>query len=166
MRADTRPSLLSTILHSYARDLRRWTSGVVTGYALAFGLILAGALSTLVALGVGAGAAFHAIEMHHGSFVAYAVVGGFFLVLGLIGLIAGRLLLQRPMAAVPRPRRQVEILKRSIAVPVVTRQISTSRPGAALHADSTTQALAGAAAVMLLVWIATSRFSRRRPASN
>lgn len=139
-------------------------SGLVTGYALASGLILVGALSILVALGVGAGAAFHGVEMHHSSFVAYAVVGGFFFILGLIGLIAGRLLLRRPMAVVPRPRRQAEMLKRSTTVPIVTRLISTSRPAAA-HADSTTQALAGAAAVILVAWIATSHFSRR-PEAN
>jgi hypothetical protein len=162
MRANAGPSSISLIARSYIADLRRWIGQLVTGYALAGGVMLAGAVFLVVAVGVGVAAGFHAIELHYGIWIAYAVIGGGFLLLGLLGLVAGQVLLKRPAPAMPRPGRQADMLKRSIAVPVAARLIAGSRTGAGAGADSTTRALAVASVVMLVGWVAASRF-RRRP---
>ncbi|WP_249144177.1 hypothetical protein [Bradyrhizobium lablabi] len=133
---------------------------LATGYALALGLMLMGLISLVIAVGVGVAAAFHVIEVRYGAPLAYGVVGGLFLVLGIAGLLVGRGLLKRSAPPVPRPRRQADMLKRAVAVPVAARLISTSRM-ARVQADPVTQALAAAAAVTLVGWIAASRFKRR-----
>ncbi|WP_229165223.1 hypothetical protein [Bradyrhizobium altum] len=160
MRANTRPSPFSLIVRSYLADLRQWTGHLVAGYALACGFMLAGGVSLVIAIGIGVDAAFRALEMRYDIWIAYATIGGAFLVLGLLGLVMGRLLLGHPAPAVPRPSRQVDMLKRAIAVSAAARLIATSRPGGG-SADTTTQALAAAAAAMLIGWFAASRFRRR-----
>lgn len=162
MRANSRRPSISLILRSYLVDLRRWIGRIVTGYALAGGFLLAGALAVLVAIGVGVAAAFYAIQLRYGVWIAYAAIGGAFLVSGLFGLGTGSVLLNRPAAALPRPHRQADMLKRSIAVPVAARLIARSRAGAGASADTTTQALAAGAAVLLVGWMAASWF-RRKP---
>jgi hypothetical protein len=92
MRATARPSLLSLVLHSYAVDLRKWGTRLVTGYAVAVGVMLAGAIFIIVAAGIGVAAAFHFLETRYGAPVAYGALGGVFLVLGLAQLLTGRLM--------------------------------------------------------------------------
>ncbi|MTV13090.1 MULTISPECIES: hypothetical protein [Bradyrhizobium] len=164
MRVNTRPSSLSLIFRSYVADLRQWLGRLVTGYALACTFMLVGAVSLLVAIGIGVAAAFHAIEVHYGIWIAYAAIGGVFLLLGILGLVAGRVLLARPAPAVPRPGRQADMLKRAIAVPVAARLIATTRTGAGGSVDPTTRALAAGAAIMLVGWFAASRTARQRDA--
>jgi len=166
MRANTRPASVSLIFRSYVQDLRQWIGHQASGYALACGFLLAGALSLVVAAGIGSAAAFHALELRYGVWAAYAVVGGAFLVLGLVGLLAGRVVLARPAPAMPQPSRQVDMLKRAVAVPVAARLIAVSRTGAMAKADPTTQVLAAGAAVMLVGWFAASRFRRRPEAAQ
>nr|QIG97366.1 hypothetical protein G6P99_36630 [Bradyrhizobium sp. 6(2017)] len=161
MRANARPSL-SLIAQSYLADLRQWIERLVTGYALACGFMLVGAVSLLVAIGIGGAAAFHAIDLRYGIWIAYAAIGGVFLLLGLLGLGTGRGLLARPAPAAPRSGQQADMLKRAVAVPVAARLIATSRSGAGVNADPTTQVLAAGAAVMLIGWFAVSRFKRPR----
>ncbi|QOZ25123.1 hypothetical protein [Bradyrhizobium sp. CCBAU 51753] len=160
MRPNTGPSSISLIVRSYVTELRQWIGRLVTGYALACGFMLVGAAFVLVAAGVGVAAAFHAIELHYGIRIAYAAIGGGFLLLGLSGLVMGQMLFKRPAPPLPRPTRQADMLKRSIAVPVAARLIAGSR--AAGGVDTTTRALAAAAAVMLVGWVAASRL-RRKP---
>ncbi|WP_244485048.1 hypothetical protein [Bradyrhizobium tropiciagri] len=160
MSAKTRSSVLSLIFRSYLADLQQWIGQMVTGYALTCSFMLIGAVSLVIAMGVGVAAAFHAIEVRYDIWIAYAVIGGAFLLLGFAGLIVGRALLARPAPSVPLPSRQADMLKRAIAVPVAARLIATSQTGAS--ADATTQALAAGAAVLLVGWFAASRF-RRRP---
>ena len=161
MRPLTQRSTLTLALHSYARDVRGWITGRVTSYLVAYGLIAAGAISLLVAIGFGIGAVFYLIETHYGVRTAFAATGGFFLALGLIGLVAGRVMLSRSAPPVPRPRRQMEMVKRAIAAPVATRLILGSSASGAGRADPVTQSLAAAAAVLLVGWIVAGRFKRR-----
>lgn len=101
---------LNQALHSYAADVRKWVANTMTGYAVAFGLILIGAISIVLTIGIGVAAAFHFIEVQYGVYVAYGVIGGASLLLGGAALLAGRMLLKRPPAPVPRPRRQTDML--------------------------------------------------------
>jgi hypothetical protein len=164
MPVNTRPPSLSLIFRSYLADLRQWLGRLVTGYALACGVMLVGAVSLLVAIGIGVAAAFHALEAHYGIWIAYAAIGGVFLLLGILGLVVGRVLLARPAPAVPRPGRQADMLKRAIAVPVAARLIASNRTGAGRSVDPTTRALAAGAAIMLVGWFAASRARRQRDA--
>ncbi|MCA1399392.1 phage holin family protein [Bradyrhizobium sp. BRP56] len=157
-------SSLSLIFRSYLADLRQWMTRLVTGYAFACSFMLAGAVSLLIAIGIGVGAAFHALEMHYDIWIAYAAIGGAFVLLGILGLVMGRVLLARPAPAVPRPGRQADMLKRAIAVPVAARLIATTRTGAGASVDPTTRALAAGAAIMLVGWFAASRARRQRDA--
>jgi|GEM_PF-6636211 len=161
MSADSPSSLLSLIFRSYLAELRRWIGQVMTGYALACAFMLVGAVSLLIAIGIVVAAGVHALEVRYDIWIAYAVVGGAFLLLGLLGLALGRAILARPAPAVPRPARQADMLKRAIAVPVAARLIATSRSARGTSLDATTQALAAGAAVLLIGWFAASRFSRR-----
>jgi hypothetical protein len=162
MSANSLSSSLSLIFRSYLADLRHWTGQMMTGYALTCGFMLVGTVSLLIAIGIGVAAGFHALELRYDIWIAYAVVGGAFLVLGILGLTAGRVLLARPAPALPRPSRQADMLKRAIAAPVAARLITTSQSAAGTRADTTTQALATGAAVLLLGWFVASRV-RRRP---
>jgi len=159
----TQPSSLGPILRSYVADLRTWIGRLLTGYALACGLMLAGAIFIFIAIGFGVGAGFHFIEVRYGLGVAYGTVGGAFLMLGLAGLLAGRLLVKRPAPALPRPHRQADMIKRSIVAPVAARLMFSSRTGPGT--DPVMRAAAVGAAVILLGWIAASRF-RREPGTD
>lgn len=161
MGANSRPSSLSLIVRSYLGDLRQWIGHLVTGYAVACAVMLVGAVSLGIGIGAGVAAAFHALEVRYDIWIAYAVLGSTFLVIGLAGLVAGRALLARPAPEVPRPTRQADVLKRSIAAPVAARLIAASRSGTAAGVDPTTQALAAGAAIMLVGWFAASRLRRR-----
>lgn len=157
MRVNSRPSSLSLIVSSYLADWRRWIGRRVTGYAIACGFLLMGAVSLLVAIGVGIATGFHALEMRYGIWIAYAAIGGAFLLLGLLGLVIGRALLARPAPQMPRGSRQADMLKRAVAVPIAARLIATSRSGS----DTTTKAMAAGAVILLAGWFAASRFRRR-----
>ena len=160
MRANTRSSVIGSILHSYATELGTWVRCRATRYGTACGIMVAGAISILIAVGVATAAAFHFIELRYGISVAYGTTGGFFFLLGLAGLLGGHLLLKNSAAPLPRP--QADMLKRSIAVPVAARLLSSGASlGAAGRADPATQALAAGAAIMLVGWIVASRIGRR-----
>jgi hypothetical protein len=118
------PSFLALAIRSYVADLRKWFGGMMRRYELAIGLLLAGAIALIVAIGVGISATFHIIEVRYGIWGAYVAVGGFFLTLGLITLLAGTAMLKRPLPSVPRPHRQVDTLKRSVVMSISARFLS------------------------------------------
>lgn len=152
-RASSRASP-SALLRSYITELNRWAAKIATGYALAAAIIVAGALSIAVALGIGMAALFHWLEAHYGPYVAYGTLGGLFLLGGIVSVIIGLRLLSRPLPPVPRPHRQARALRRAIVAPAVSRALTTVYVGNGTRPDKVTQALAGAAAVTLLGWIA------------
>ena len=150
----------SALLRSYMAELNRWAAKIATGYALATAILVAGVFSIAVALGIGVAALFHWLEVHYGPYVAYATLGGLFLLGGIAGFVIGLRLLRRPLPPLPRPRRQVRALKHAIAAPAVSRALSTVYVGNGTRPDKVTQALACAAAVTLLGWIAASYVQR------
>jgi hypothetical protein len=151
---------LSALLGSYIAELNRWAGKIATGYALATASLVAGALSIAVALSIGAAALFHWLEAHYGPYVAYGTLASLFLLGGIASLTIGLRLLGQRIPPVPRPRRQARAIKCAIAAPAVARALTTVYAGRATRADNVTQALAGAAAVALLGWIAASYVPR------
>jgi hypothetical protein len=150
----------SALLGSYLAELKRWVAKIATGYVLAAVMLVAGALSIAVALGVGAAALFHWLEVRYGPYAAYGTLGGLFLFGGIAGLFIGLQLLKRPAPPVPTPHRQARALQRAITTPAVARTFTTVYAGNRDRPDKVTQVLAGAAAVTLLGWIATSYVRR------
>jgi hypothetical protein len=92
--------------------LRKWVGGIARRYAVAVAVLIIGVLAGLVAVGFGIVAVFHFVELRYGPNVAFASVGGFLAVIGLVGAFVGVALLKRQMPPVPRPHRQVQELKR------------------------------------------------------
>jgi hypothetical protein len=91
----------SGLLGRYVTDLNRWARRIITGYALTAAILVMGGCSILVALGVGAAALFHWLEVNYGPYVAYGGLGGFFLLLGIVCIIVGLQLLKRSIPPVP-----------------------------------------------------------------
>ena len=104
-------NLLLTLARSYSRDLKHWLGVLTTRYAAGAGLLASGVVFLIIAAGIATSAAFHALEVHYGTYVAYGIVGGIFLLLGVSGLVAGRVMLSRPTTPLPTPKRQFQVLK-------------------------------------------------------
>jgi hypothetical protein len=86
-------------LRTYSGDLAKWGGDLVGRYMTAIGFLILGAPFVLVAAGFGVAAIFH---------VAFAVIGGFFVVVGLIGLATGVWMVRRSPPPVPRPTRKLQ----------------------------------------------------------
>ena len=149
-------SALGSAARSYVDDVRRWMARATMGYVVAVGLMLVGAVSIIAAIAVGLAAGFHFLAMRYGIYAAYGIVGGSLFALGLLGLLAGRALLSRPLAPVPRPHRQVTMVKRQ-ARAAAPRLLTAARSQIPGRADPISQALAAAAALTLVGWIVASR---------
>ena len=152
----------SRLARSYAADLRKWAGGIATRYAVAVVILVVGALLILVALGFGVGALFDFLEAHYGANIAFAAVGGFFLVVGVAAVLAGLSSLKRRIPSLPRPDRQIQGLKRSLALPAAMRLLTNGRSARMLGKDPVTGLLMGAAALVAIGWIVASRLSRSR----
>ena len=150
------------IVRSYVADLREWARNIATQYTVAVVILVIGALLVLVALGFGIGAMFNFIDARYGANIAFASVGGFFLVVGVAAVLTGLSLLKRQIPPLPRPDRQIEGLKRSLALPAAMRLLTNGRNAGRLAKDPITGILVGAAALVAIGWIVASRPSRSR----
>jgi len=153
-------NLFIALIKSYGRDLKHWLGGLTTRYAAGAGLLAAGVVFLVVAAGIAISACFHTLEVHYGSYVAYGVLGGVFLLLGVAGLLAGRVVLSRPAAPVPAPERQFSVLKRAITAPAIAALASPAGRRAG-RIDPLSRGLAVGAAAILLGWLAVNKVQRR-----
>jgi hypothetical protein len=149
------------LVRSYAADLRKWAGGIATRYTLAVVILLVGALLILVAMGFGVGALFNFLEARYGANIAFAAVSGFFLVVGIAAVLAGLSLLKRRTPPLPRPDRQIEGLKRSLALPAAVGLLTNGRVRT-LGKDPVTGLLVSTAALVAIGWIVASSLSRSR----
>jgi len=115
-----------------------------------------------VALGFGVAPVFDFIETRYGANMALASVGGFFLIVGVAAVLVGQSLLKRRIPPLPRPDRQIEGLKRSLALPTAMHLLTNGRNAGRLAKDPVTGMLVAAAALVAIGWIAASRPSRPR----
>jgi hypothetical protein len=143
------------LIRSYTSDLRLWAANIGRNYALASAFVIAGLVCLIVGFGIATSALFSILATRYGPYTAYEVIGGAFLLLGIIGTIGGLGLFKRELPPLPRPGRPAVALKRSIALPAALRFISGNA-----GADLLTQSLVGGAAVLFLGWIVASRRSR------
>jgi len=150
------------LVRSYGGDLRKWAVGIARRYAVAVAVLIIGVLAALVAVGFGIAAVFHFVELRYGPNVAFAAVGGFFAAIALVGVLAGVALLKRQIPRVPRPHRQVQQLKQSLAVPAALHLIGRGRQASAIAKDPMMQFAIGAAAALVIGWIVSTGLSRSR----
>lgn len=156
----TRPQKL---VRSYGGDLRGWMGGIVKRYQIAAAVLVGGLLALLVAVGFGIAAVFHFVALRYGENVAIAGVGGFFAVIGIIGSVIGLALLKRRLPPVPRPRRQIDEFKRSIAVPATLQLLGRNDRVRAVARDPVAQIILAVSGALALGWIvAASRSSKRQ----
>lgn len=152
----------SVLLRSYAVDLRSWMAGIAVGYAIGVALVVGGVLIALAGVAVGVIALFHFIALRFGPELAYAIVGGGFLVLGLVLLLAGMAVIRRRLPSPPSPRRQAGAVRQVIIRPAALRMAAGFDIARSVRTDLTTHMMAGAAATLLLAWIVASRRQVRR----
>src|SRR5262245_21253891 len=148
----------SKLLRSYVGKVGRWARSITRQYALGVGILVTGVLFLLVAAGFGVAAIFHFLTLRYGVNIAFAVVGGFFLILGLIGLISGMGLMKRALPPVPRPSSELDALKRTAVLDLVTKTNQVKQRAR----DHSTPLLLGAACVVAFGWLAGSRRARTR----
>jgi hypothetical protein len=139
---------VSALARSYVADWRGWVARLVTGYAVATVMLLAGILAVFATIAVAVTALFHFIELRYGTDTAYAGVGGGLLVLGMILLLGGWAMLRRRAPPIPRPGRQAQAAKSMLAG---LSEVETAAP------HPITQVLVGAAVIVLIGWIVASR---------
>ena len=154
-------NLLVALVKSYGRDLKHWLEGLTTRYAAGAGLLAVGIVLLLAAAGVAISAGFHALEIHYGTYVAYSVVGGVFLLPGVTALLAGRMVLSRPAAPLPAPERQFQVLKRAVTAPAIAALVVQGGRRAA-RIDPVSRGLAVGAAAILLGWVAVNAARHQR----
>jgi hypothetical protein len=127
----------------------------VTGAILA----VIGTLLIVVAVGFGVAALFHFLELHYGLNVAFAGVGGFFIIVGLIVLVWGIALLKRSVPPAPRPIRQFQELKRAAALDLLLRRDQVQSV-ARRHSGTLGMTGAGALALGFIVLYGLGRIRR------
>jgi hypothetical protein len=75
--------------------------------------------------------------------------------------VIGLRLIKQPKSRFPLAERQIAIAKRAVGAPALQRPNGASRPSL-FSADPITEFLAGAAAVILIGWVAAFRVERYR----
>jgi hypothetical protein len=153
-----KPRGFSALLRSYGRDVKGWAARLAAGYGIAAALLIGGLLAVFGAIAVGAIALFHFIALRYGIDIAFAVLGGGLLALGVILLLAGVALMKRRTAPLPRPHRQLRAARQMLVVPTIARAVAALSRSDAAKPDATTQVLLGAAAMLAVGWIVVSRF--------
>jgi hypothetical protein len=147
------PRGLSALWRSYAADLKAWAARLAASYGIAAALLVGGMLAVFGGIAVGAIALFHFIELRYGTNTAFAALGGGFLALGAILLLAGLLTIGRKAAPLPQPRRQFRAAKNMLVGSTVARTMATLHTSEAAKPDAMTQVLLGAAAILAAAWI-------------
>jgi hypothetical protein len=144
-----------SLFRSYLSGLTDWLTDIAKGYAITAGLVVIGAILVLAALGFGVGAAFRAVEDHYTVYIAYAAIGGAFLIAGAICIATALMLSRRPRPPAPP---LAKIVTGSIAAPAAARLIAHAGRQGGLRPAAATQVLALLAGAALIGWVASSRW--------
>jgi uncharacterized membrane protein YedE/YeeE len=148
---------ISTLLRSYAADLRGWAAKLAAGYAIAVVILVGAVLALFAAIAVGITALFHLIEHHYGTDIAFGSIGGGLLILAIVLFLTAWLMLRWRTRLPPRPRRQLQAAKRGWVGSTALSAIRRLSESEAVKADPKTELLIGAAVAMLVGWIVASR---------
>jgi hypothetical protein len=150
--------VLKGALRSYGIDLRHWIGRVERRYITVCALALLGVSSLVGSLFIGASALFSMIEARLGLYVAYEIVGGTLLLIGLMAILGAAALLKRKLPHLPSARPHAQNFKRSVTLSAATRLAFGGAQGRSQN--PTTNIIAGVAAALVIGWIAASHMSR------
>jgi hypothetical protein len=142
-------------LRSYRNEVSSWGGKIARRYVVGLAILTVGVLLVLVAAGFGVAAISHFFALHYGVNIALLVMGGFFLVVGLIAVVAGRVLMERPLPPLPKPYRQAQELNRAIALDFLIR-------GDVLKQRVRNHFLVSAAGAAVVGWVAGEALMRLR----
>lgn len=143
-------------LRAYGREVRAWSTGLLTRYVMAVSLLLAALAGLIGAIAVGLGALFHFLEIKYGTWIAYGSIGGLLIVLTMVAAALGIAKLKQEMPAPPNPRQHAKAASRIAAAEGMGALAGSSR---SLAARPVVPAALGLASVGLLGWLIASRLN-------
>jgi hypothetical protein len=141
-------------LRAYGREVRAWSTGLLTRYAIAAALLLAAFAGLMGAIAVGLGALFHFVELRYGTWIAYESIGGLLVVLAMLAAALGIAKLRQEAPSPPDPRRHAKAASRIVAADSIGALAASSQ---AVAARPLLPAAIGLASVGLLGWLIASR---------
>jgi hypothetical protein len=141
-------------LRAYGREVRAWSTGLLTRYVMAVSLLLAALAGLIGTIAVGLGALFHFLEMKYGTWIAYGSIGGLLIVLTMVAAALGIAKLKQEMPAPPNPQRYAKAASR---IAVAEGMGALAGSGRTLAARPVLPAAIGLASVGLLGWLIASR---------
>jgi hypothetical protein len=141
-------------LRAYGREVRAWSTGLLTRYAVAVALLLAAFAGLIGAIAVGLGALFHFLEMRYGTWIAYESIGGLLVVLTMLAAALGIAKLRQDAPPPPDPRRHAKAASRIVAAESIG---AVAASGQAIAARPLLPAAIGLASMGLLGWLVASR---------
>ena len=144
------------MLRSYGSEVKSWGGRIVRRYLVAVTLLAAGGLFILAAAGFGIAAGFHFVALRYGENIAFAVLGGSFLVIGLIVIVAGLSSMKRRLPVLPNPNKHIRDFSRSAALDFLTK---TDQLKHRVRHHSTPLAV-GTAGLLAIGWVAGSALRR------
>ena len=147
-------------LRAYGREVRAWSTGLLTRYIIAVSLLLAALAGLIGAIAVVLGALFHFLEMKYGTWTAYGSVGGLLILLTIVAAAVGIAKLKQEMPAPPSPQRHAKAASR---IAVAESMGALAGSGRSMAARPVLPAAIGLASVGLLGWLITSRRNASRP---
>ena len=146
-------------LRAYGREVRAWSTGLLTRYAVVVILLLAAFAGLLGAIGMGLDALFHFLEMKYGTWIAYGSIGGLLIAIALLAAAMGIAKLRQDMPPPPDPRRHAKAASRIVAAESIG---AVAASGQALATRPVLPAAIGLASVGLLGWLIASRLNAGR----
>ena len=141
-------------LRAYGREVRAWSTGLLTRYAIAAALLLAAFAGLMGAIAVGLGALFHFVELRYGTWIAYESIGGLLVVLAMLAAVLGIAKLRQEAPSPPDPRRHAKAASRIVAADSIGALAASSQ---AVAARPLLPAAIALASMGLLGWLIASR---------
>jgi hypothetical protein len=141
-------------LRAYGREVRAWSTGLLTRYAVAVALLMAAFAGLIGAIAVGLGSLFHFVELRYGTWVAYESIGGLLVVLTMLAAALGIAKLRQEAPPPPDPRSHAKAASRIMASESIG---AVTASGQAIAARPLLPAAIGLASMGLLGLLIASR---------
>jgi hypothetical protein len=141
-------------LRAYGREVRAWSTGLLTRYAVAVALLMAALAGLMGAIAVGLGALFHFVELRYGTWIAYESIAGLLVLLAMLAAALGIAKLRQEAPSPPDPRRHAKAASRIVAADSIE---AVAASGQAVAARPLLPAAIGLASMGILGWLIASR---------
>jgi hypothetical protein len=141
-------------LRAYGREVRAWSTGLLTRYAVAVALLMAALAGLMGAIAVGLGALFHFVELRYGTWIAYESIAGLLVLLAMLAAALGIAKLRQEAPSPPDPRRHAKAASRIVTADSIE---AVAASGQAVAARPLLPAAIGLASMGILGWLIASR---------